>query len=100
MERIFEILRTKIIDKGILFIDGWSFLHFFWGLGLSRTKFFGKGNYKKVFIALVVFELVEVFILQKPFLTPAGIVEESLIDSISDIVFGMLGYYMGSKYWK
>jgi len=79
------------VFKGINFIDYWSFIHFFSGFFLVLIPFVGKGNYKLVFVILVVYEIFELFLLGQGLL-----IQERLLNILWDLIIGMLGYYVGN----
>ncbi|RKX65328.1 MAG: hypothetical protein DRP42_04945 [Tenericutes bacterium] len=85
MTDIRPFLRTKIIDIDYVYIDYWSFVHFFTGWAMYSFFFL---SVPQAFWLMVMYEVVERVALKKVFRP------ETTADSVWDVIIGMFGYFM------
>ena len=87
---ILEFLRIVIIDNKVIYLQIWSLVHFF--VGFLLWKLF-KLDIKIVLILLIGFELIEQFL-------PVIGDPETIIDTLWDVITGLLGYFVAKKDFK
>lgn len=85
-EALKEILRIKIVETDLIYLDNWSILHFIIGY-LLYSKF--KLKPKVAIPLIIIYELIEsTFTFFRP---------ETQIDTLWDIIIGIVGYYTARK---
>ena len=84
-----EILRTKILSTDLIYVDGWSIVHFSIGY-LLYSKFKLKPFW--AISIIILYELIEpMFTFFRP---------ESPLDTIWDIIITIGGYYTARRYTR
>ena len=86
-DKVEQLLRYNIVNHRFMYMDLWSFVHIL--VGYILAKFIKKPVW--VFILLTVYEIFEAIVLVgSGFYQP-----ETLIDSVWDVIFGMIGFFIG-----
>lgn len=88
--KIKQFLAKKIYENNLIHMDYWSILHialFFW-VGMNYPN-----QWELVIFGSIIFEFVENKISRK-----VSFLKENLKDTISDLGFNFLGYWLGMLY--
>ena len=90
MATIRQFLRRKIYEGKYLFVDFWSIAHviLFFFIGV-----FYPNRWKLVIVGMIAFELFERVLSKK-----ALFLKESTKDTLNDIFFNIVGYWLGQQY--
>ena len=90
MGEIRRFLATRIYTGRYLLVDYWSILHvaLFFYIGMKFPN-----QWPAVIIGSVIFEFVENKISKK-----VSFLRENLKDTVSDLIFNLVGYWLGTLY--
>lgn len=96
-DSIHDKLGKDIINQKYIYINYWTFVHFFTGMLLAF--FFGrkiKNNYVLVFIIHTVYEILEDGMYQK---MRNRVLGETMVNKVWDTIAFMFGYYVVFKWY-
>jgi hypothetical protein len=86
------IKHGTIYENGLIYINPWTFVHFFWGFVLGfLLDFFIETNYLIMFLLHAYFEIGEAVLCEK---TEKDIYCESWQNTFTDFVAFLLGYFV------
>tara|TARA_Y100000296_G_C5170530_1_gene257033 strand:- start:306 stop:626 length:321 start_codon:yes stop_codon:yes gene_type:complete len=87
---VLDFLNTPIFSS-ILWFDRWMIIHFL--AGFLLVYLIGRKNFHLTYLILISYEIFELILFNQGLAIP-----ESSLNTIFDMIVGMIGYYFGSVY--
>ncbi len=87
-----QLLRQPLVDVPLLYIDYWSGVHLLSGIFLGALF---RRYYRKKIAALIVFGLLVIYEFFELLTNGIIFVPETPLDTVWDLVVGMIGYSIG-----
>tara|TARA_Y100000034_G_scaffold135946_1_gene209937 strand:+ start:3127 stop:3468 length:342 start_codon:yes stop_codon:yes gene_type:complete len=89
---VLDFLNTPIFSS-ILWFDRWMIIHFL--AGFLLVYLIGRKNFHLTYLILISYEIFELILFNQGLAIP-----EPLIDTLFDLIMGMMGYYLGNLFHK